>query len=396
MEQLQFSRDTEILYQGSFVHGDTLKPEAPPLYPTTAFLMDDLDMLHAVDSVGGYSYSRGTNPTRDALNEVITNAEGGEASLLFSAGMGAITSTLLTFAKKGDHVIANKDLYGETIDFLTNYLSAYGVESTYVSFSDLDAVRSAMRPNTRILYSEVISNPLTNVVDIRRISEIAHLGGALYCVDSTFTTPYVIRPLEYGVDLVIHSLTKYFNGHSDASGGSVTGKKELIDKISPLMLLLGNSLDPYTSYAILRGVRTMGLRVRRQNENAIKLAAFLASDPHVLRVNHPSLETHPQHALAKEIFSDGYYGAIISFSVEDDVAKLNEFMHRLQLVRYLPSLGGYRTTLSQPVSSSHHDVPEPIRLKMGIHDGMLRISVGCEDIQDLITDFSQALTVFQA
>lgn len=394
MNQAKFSKDTEMLYHGSFVHGDTLKPEAPPLYPTTAFLMDDLDMLRAVDAVGGYSYGRGTNPTRDALNEVITNAEGGEASLLFSAGMGAITSTLLTFAKAGDHVLANKDLYGESIDFLTNYLSAYGIETTYVPFSDLEAVQDAMRSNTRLLYSEVISNPLTNVVDIRKISEIAHAGGALYCVDSTFTTPYVVRPLEHGVDLVIHSLTKYFNGHSDASGGSVTGRKELIDKIRPMMLLLGSSLDPYSSYAILRGVRTMGLRVRRQNENANRLAAFLSEDPHVLRVNHPSLKIHPQHELAQTLFNDGYNGAIISFSVADDFSKLNDFMHKLQLVRYLPSLGGYRTTLSHPVSSSHQDVPEPIRLKMGIHDGMMRISVGCEEIDDLIADFKQALTVF--
>lgn len=380
-----------MLYRGGLVNGDTLHPEAPPLYATTAFMMDDLYKQFEVNETRGYNYIRGTNPTRDALGELISCAEEGEWSLLFSSGMGAIYSTITTFAKSGDHVVANSDLYGETIDLLSNHLSRSGVETTFVPFSDLDAVRTAAKPNTRLFYSEVISNPLTNIVDVKAVADIAHEAGALYCVDSTFSTPYVIQPLKHGVDLVIHSLTKYFNGHSDACGGSVTGSRALLEQIRRVMLLVGSSLDPYSSWIILRGARTMGMRVRKQNENAAQLAAFLEHHPKVEKVYHPSLPSHPQHAFARSVFHDGFYGAIVTFSMQCSIEKINDFMHHLNLVTYLPSLGGYRTTLSHPVSSSHHDVPEAVRLKMGIHDGMLRISVGCEDIHDLIHDFETAL-----
>jgi cystathionine beta-lyase/cystathionine gamma-synthase len=390
----ELSIDTGLLYSGGIVSGDTLHPESPPLYSTSAFVMEDLTQLRETDARGGYSYGRGTNPTRDALSEAVSAAEKGEKTLSFSAGMGAIGTTLLTFAKSGSHVIANKDLYGETIDFLTNYLSKFGVETSFVNFQDPQTIKNAMRPNTVLLYSEVISNPLTYVINVAEIAKIAHEGGALLCIDSTFTTPFVLRPLEHGADICIHSLTKYYNGHSDTFGGSVTARKELTAQIRPMMLLLGNSIEPHSAWMILRGMRTMPLRVRRQMENANKLAAFLSRNSHVLRVNHPSLEIHPQHQLAAKQFLDGYNGAIMSFSVADDFSLLDKFMHELRFVKYLPTLGGYRTTLSHPVSSSHQDVPEPIRLKMGIHDGMMRISVGTEDINDLLEDFDRALKVF--
>lgn len=391
LTNIKLAQDTNMLYRGGIVKGDTLHPEGPPLYATTAFMMDDLYKQFEVNKTRGYNYVRGTNPTRDALGELITQTEEGEWSLLFSSGMGAIYSTIITFAKSGDHVIANSDLYGETIDLLTNYLSKNGVETTFVPFSDLDAVRAARKTNTTMLYSEVISNPLTNIVDVQAVAEIAHEIGALYCVDSTFTTPFVIQPLKHGADLVIHSLTKYFNGHSDACGGSLTGRRELLEQVRRVMLLVGSSLDPYSSWIILRGARTMGMRVRKQNENANQLAAFLEDHPKVEKVYHPSLASHPQHEFAQKVFYDGYNGAIVTFSMKCSIEKINDFMHHLNLVTYLPSLGGYRTTLSHPVSSSHHDVPEAVRLKMGIHDGMLRISVGCEDINDLICDFKTAL-----
>ena len=383
-----------LLYSGGISEGDILHPESPPLYSTSAFIMEDLTQLRETDAKGGYSYGRGTNPTRDILRKAITDAEGGEDSLAFSAGMGAISTALLTFVKKGEHVVANKNLYGETIDFLNNYLSEFGVETTYVDFNDLDAVRQAMRTNTKMVYSEVISNPLTYVIDLAAIARIAHDGGALLCIDSTFTTPFVIRPLEFGADICLHSLTKYFNGHSDTFGGSATARKDLIAKMRPMMLLLGNSLDPHSSWMILRGMRTMSMRVRKQMENANKLAEFLGKNSRVLKVNHPSLANHPHNTIAKKQFYDGYNGAILSFSVADDFKLLDKFMHSLRIVKYLPTLGGYRTTLSHPVSSSHQDVPEPVRLKMGIHDGMMRISVGCEEIADLISDFEEGFKVF--
>ena len=192
--------------------------------------------------------------------------------------------------------------------------------------------------------------------------------------------------------MVIHSLTKYFNGHSDASGGSVSGRKELTDKIKPLMLLLGSSLDPYNSWLILRGSRTMALRVRKQNENAAVLAGWLARCPKVCEVHHPSLSSHPQHKLSQELFLDGYGGAIVTFELDGGVESINTLLKKLNIVHYLPSLGGYKTTLSHPVSSSHQDVPPETRKKMGIHEGMLRISVGCENVEDIISDFEQAFS----
>jgi len=396
MRNHDLSKDTVMLYSGGISEGDSLHPESPPIYNTSAFFMEDLTTLRDTDARGGYSYGRGTNPTRDLLRQAITEAEGtaNDDTLVFSAGMGAISATLLTFAKAGGHVVANKNLYGETIDFLNNYLTEFGVETTYVDFRDPDEVRKSMRPNTKIVYSEVISNPLTYVIDVAAIARTAHEGGAVFCIDSTFTTPFVMKPLESGADVCLHSLTKYFNGHSDTFGGSATARKELIAKIRPVMLLLGNSLDPHNSWMILRGMRTMPLRIRKQMENANKLAAFLESNPRVLRVNHPSLTAHPQHEIAKKQFYDGYNGAILSFSVADDFKLLDMFMRTLRFVKYLPTLGGYRTTLSHPVSSSHQDVPESVRLKMGIHDGMIRISVGCEEIADLTADFEEALKVF--
>lgn len=389
-----FSNDTEILYNGGLVKGETMHPETPPIYMSTAYIMEDLDELYQTNSTGGYSYNRTSNPNRDCLADVITSLEGGAGTIICSSGMAAISLSLLTYAQKGDHILANSALYGESIDLLDNIISRYGIETTYVDFTDLEAVKKAVRPSTVLLYTEVIANPLTTVVNIKEISEIAHRANALLLVDSTFTTPFLIKPLIHGADVVIHSLTKYFGGHSDVTAGSITAaSKDLLDKVYNIQVLFGCCVDPFSAWLCLRSVRTMGMRIKTQMANAEKLAVALNAHPKITRVNHPSLGTHPQHELAKSILTNGY-GAVMSFSVADDRNKLNEFMHALKLVKYLPTLGGYRTTLSHPVSSSHMGVPEDIRLKMGIHEGLMRISVGAEDSNDLITDFNQALSVF--
>ncbi|WP_371367486.1 Cystathionine gamma-lyase [Sporomusa rhizae] len=394
MEKVTVSPDTEILYQGGQVRGETMHPETPPLYMSTAYIMKDLDELHETNSSGGYSYNRTSNPNRDCLADVITSLENGQGTIICSSGMAAISLALLTYAKQGDHILASLSLYGESIDLLDNVISRYGIQTTYVDFTDLEAVRKAVRPNTVLFYTEVIANPLTTVVNIKELSDIAHQASALVLVDSTFTTPFLIKPIVQGADVVIHSLTKYFGGHSDVTAGSITtATKELLEKVYNIQVLFGCCSDPFAAWLCLRSVRTMSMRVKQQMSNAEKLAAALQAHPRVLRVNHPSLPGHPQHELAKNILTNGY-GAIMSFSVADDRQKLNEFMHALRLVKYLPTLGGYRTTLSHPVSSSHMGVPEEVRLKMGIHEGLMRISVGIEDIDDLIADFTQALNVF--
>jgi len=391
----KLSTDTEILYRGGQIKGEIMHPEAPAIYPSTAYIMADMDEYDYINSgKGGYFYSRTANPNRDSLSEAISYLENGENTVVCSSGMAAISTALLTFANNGNHIVANKNIYGETIELFNNMLTRFGVETTYIDFTDIEAVKNAIRPNTTILYTEIIANPLITVVDIEKIVDIAHKANALIMVDSTFTTPFVIKPLDFGVDIVIHSLTKFYNGHSDVTAGSVTASKLLINKMYSVQLMLGCCLDPNSSWLALRGIRTMGLRVNKQLENAQLLAEALNKNSHVCHVNYPSLECHPQHELAKRIFTNGY-GAMISFSVEDSRDKVNAFMHQLKLVKYLGTLGGYRTSIAHPATAFRFDFSPEELVEMGMNEGLIRISVGIEDVNDLISDFNQALEVFK-
>ena len=389
----ELHRGTEIIMQGAEVKGVLSTPEVLPIYLTTAFHGGaDLDELNDYYAAKGYTYNRIRNPNRNALAELVTYLEGGEASMICSSGMGAITTTLLSLADAGDHILANSNLYGETLEIL-QIIKKYGIESTCVDFTDLDAVQKAVQPNTKIIYTEVISNPTMTVVDIEAVARIAHGCGAKLVVDNTFTTSTVIKPIEFGADVTINSLTKFMNGHSDIVGGSATASKDVIDKACKLQALLGCTLDPFSSYLCERSLRTLDVRMERQLKNAEGLAKALSEHRHVLKVNHPSLPGHPQHELAKSMFRSGY-GAMLSFEMPEDREKINAFMRRLHIAKYAMTLGGYATTLSYPILSSHASVPKDIRLKMGITDGLMRVSVGLEDLQDLIADFTQALDVF--
>lgn len=389
----ELHRGTEIIMQGAEVKGVLSTPEVLPIYLTTAFHGGaDLDELNDYYAAKGYTYNRIRNPNRNALAELVTYLEGGEASMICSSGMGAITTTLLSLADAGDHILANSNLYGETLEIL-QIIKKYGIESTCVDFTDLDAVQKAVQPNTKIIYTEVISNPTMTVVDIEAVARIAHGCGAKLVVDNTFTTSTVIKPIEFGADVTINSLTKFMNGHSDIVGGSATASKDVIDKACKLQALLGCTLDPFSSYLCERSLRTLDVRMERQLKNAEGLAKALSEHRHVLKVNHPSLPGHPQHELAKSMFRSGY-GAMLSFEMPEDREKINAFMRRLHIAKYAMTLGGYATTLSYPILSSHASVPRDIRLKMGITDGLMRVSVGLEDVQDLIVDFTQALSVF--
>jgi methionine-gamma-lyase len=395
MIEKKYSIDTEILYRGAGIPGSTMHPEAPPICHSTAYIMADMDEYDFVNGGnGGYFYSRTANPNRDSLGELISYLENGESSLICSSGMAAITTALLTFSNCGDHIVASSSIYGETIELFNDMLTRFGIEITYVDFCDSASVAKAVRPNTRIFFTEIISNPLITVIDIEKIVEIAHAAGALVMVDSTFTTPLVIKPLDFGVDVVIQSLTKFYNGHSDVTAGSITASSELCKKMYPSQLRLGCCLDPNSSWLALRGIRTMGLRVNRQLENARLLAEALDSSPHVFKVNYPGLESHPQHELATRIFSGGY-GAMISFCVEDSREKVNAFMHKLNLVKYLGTLGGYRTSIAHPATAFRFDFSPEKLIEMGMNEGLIRISVGIEDINDLVEDFMQALEVFE-
>jgi cystathionine beta-lyase/cystathionine gamma-synthase len=394
MKKKEFSRETEILHQGAYLQGRRDTPETAPIYLTTAFNVDDLDDLEATYAVKGYTYNRTRNPNRNALAELMTYLEQGQRSIICSSGMAAISTVLLSMLGSGDHLLADCTLYGECITLFQKVLPAYGIQVTLVDFTDPAAIEAGLRPETKVLYTETISNPMITVVDIEAVAALAHRHQARLVVDNTFTTSVAMKPLELGADVSINSLTKFANGHSDAVAGSATGSEAIIQKAYELQVLLGTTVDPFTAWLCQRGIRTMDLRVSKQMDNAARLAQALEANPAVRKVHHPSLASHPQHALAVRTLKHGF-GAMLSFEMPDDRNLINAFMRRLNLAHYAMTLGGYRTTLSHPVLSSHHGVPEPERRKMGITFGLMRVSVGIENPDDLIADFNQALAVFK-
>ncbi|UZW15458.1 aminotransferase class I/II-fold pyridoxal phosphate-dependent enzyme [Clostridium pasteurianum] len=394
---IKFSEATELLYEGEKINGCDLTPESAPIFLTTAFTMGNLENVQNTYDEKGYTYVRTRNPNRNSLAEAISFLEKGKYSLIFSSGMGAITTTYFSVLKPGDHFIANENIYGETFDAINLLLVNYGVSVDYVDFTNLEAVKSAIKPNTKMIYTEVASNPTDRLSDIEELGKIAHANGAMLMVDNTFTTPIAIKPMTLGADIVINSLTKFINGHSDALAGSITvNDKEIFDKIHTIRMLTGTSGCPFSAWTVYRGIHTMDLRVRKQMKNAALLAKSLEDHPAVLKVNHPSLDSNPQAELAKKLFKNKEtMTGMLSFEMPDDRQKINEFMDRLSLAHYAPTLGGIRTTLSHPLHSSHHHVPKEDLYKMGISYGLMRISVGIEDIEDLISDFNYALEVFQ-
>ena len=389
-----FLYETEVTRKGAYVKYPHDNPEAMPIFLTTAFNVEDVDDLFNRYEAGGFTYNRVKNPNRSALAEVMTYIEGGEDTVACSSGMGAITTLFLSNLQTGDHVVFNKSLYGEIFDLHTLLLDKMQIEVSYVDFNDLDAVRQAMKPNTKMVYTESATNPMLSVPDIAALAEIAHSHNALMVVDNTFMTAYAVRPIDYGADLVVNSLTKFANGHSDAVSGSLTGRADLIKKAQTLNVLLGAHADSFSSWLTTRGLRTFALRLDRQMENAAAVAKVLDEHPNVLKVNHPSLESHPQHELAKKQFN-GKYGGMLSFEPKNaSIEKINQFMRELKIIHYAMTLGGYRTTMTHPVSSSHRLVPEEKRLAMGLTNGLIRLSFGIENKEDLIEDLTQALRVF--
>ena len=390
-----YSRASELLYQGRSVKGqDYNNPASFPLFATTSFTMNSLAEVREAYREK-FTYVRSNNPNREALGEMVSYLENGEKSLIFSSGMGAITSTILALVRPGDHVLCNSYIYGETFDVMTQLLREFGVETQLVSFDDLDNVRAAVKPNTKLIYSEVCANPTMNVADVPALAQIAHRNGAYLMIDNTFTTAVAIRPLDFGADIVINSMTKFMNGHSNAIAGSITTTAQLIDRIQPIQKLCGTPGDPYDAWTIATNLQTVDLRVKKQMANAAKLAAALEQNPYVTKVNHPSLESFPQHELALKLFaSNETMTGMMSFVVPEEMEKIERFMGRLHFARYAVTLGGIHTTLNHPVTSSHRRMPDENRRKLGITPGMFRLSVGIEEPEDLIKDFYQALEVF--
>ena len=363
-------------------------PLSTPICQTSTFeVTDNEEQLRATNT--DHFYTRYGNPTNTVAEKTIARLEGMDAALTFASGMGAITTTIMALLKNGDHVVAQRDIYGGANKFLSQWLPKMGIETTFVDTTQYEQHERAIRANTKLLYLESPTNPTLRVVDFKRVASLAKQHGILSMIDSTFGTPMNQHPAEYGIDLVMHSGTKYLAGHSDLICGVVAGRRELIEKIWATRTTLGNCMDPHASWMLVRGLKTLAVRVAQQNENAGRVAEFLSEHAKVRSVNYPFLKCHPQHDLARQQMSGG--GGMVSFEVDgtgEDARRVSEAMRLFTLA---PSLGSVESLVSLPVMTSHAMIPAEERAKMGVTEQLIRLSVGIENVDDLIADLEHAL-----
>ena len=387
MKPHQHRQETEAVRGGTDL-GKKNGPLATPVYQTSTFeVTDNEQQLRATPT--DMFYTRYGNPTNTVAEKAVAELEGADAALVFSSGMNAITTTIMALLKSGDHIVAQRDIYGGTHKFLTQWLPKYGVETTFVDTVEYSQHENAIRPNTRLLYLESPTNPTLRVVDLNRVTAIAKRYHLLTMIDSTFATPVNQRPVEFGIDLVMHSGTKYLAGHSDLICGVIAGRADLIEQIHHTRTTLGGNMDPHAAWLLLRGIKTLAVRVQRQNLNALRVAQFLVKHPKVRTVNYPLLAAHPQHSLALEQLQGG--GGMVSFEVDgsgEDACRLSE---ALNLFTLAPSLGGVDSLVSIPVLTSHAMISPEDRVRMGVAEQLIRLSVGLENADDLIADLDQAL-----
>ncbi len=373
-------------------------PVATPIYHSASYVYDHLDDLDAIfaGTREGPVYARYGNPTLTALETAVAALEGGEAALSYASGMAAIHGALLAAgAWAGTAVVAAQDVYGATYALLNKVLATQGVAVRFVDCADLDAVAATvteMKPVSVI--AETISNPLLKVADVPRLAEIAHGAGAALIVDNTFASPYLFRPLQHGADYVVHSATKYLGGHGDVMGGVVVTSEERRAGLNELNKLVGGNLGPQEAWLVLRGIKTLPLRVQRQCDNALRIAGWLAAHPRVAQVNYPGLPAHPQHALAARLLERGAFGAMISFELQNGSQKsVFRFMEALKLVLPATTLGDVYSLVLYPAGTSHRALDAEARRRVGIGDGLVRLSVGIEDVDDIVADLERALKV---
>jgi cystathionine gamma-synthase len=380
------------------VHGaaDLEKKNGPvgtPIYQTSTFEVTDNDEQQRVTRTDRY-YTRWGNPTNTVAEQAVAAIEGVEAARTFASGMGAITTTILALLKAGDHIVAQRDIYGGVTKFFSQWLPRLGIETTFVDTNDYEQHARAIRPNTKMLYLESPTNPALRVVDLKKAAALARQHKLISMIDSTFGTPINQHPAEYGIDLVMHSGTKYLSGHADLTCGVVCGRQELMDQIWETRTTLGNCMDPHAAWMLIRGLKTLAVRVARQNENARRVAEFLEQHAKVRRVHYPFLKSHPQHAIARAQMSGG--GGMVTFEVEgtgEDARRVSEAMRLFTLAT---SLGGVESLVSIPVLTSHAMISAEQREKMGVTEQMVRLSVGIENCDDLIADLERALVAVGA
>jgi methionine-gamma-lyase len=363
-----------------------------PIYQSSTFAFDNAAHGAALfaGAQDGFIYTRIGNPTIRALEQTVAGLEAGFGGIATSSGMGAVAALYMAVLGSGAHMVSTASVYGPSRGLVEQHLSRFGVEASFVDTSDDQKVRAAMRPNTKLLYIETPSNPVMQVADLRAMAEIARTHGCVLAVDNTFASPYLQRPLEMGADVVLHSVTKFINGHADVVGGILVAKtEEMYRRIRPLMVTLGSNMDPHQAFLVLRGLKTLALRIERAQKSAEQIAQWLENHPKVEWVRYLGLPSHPQHELVRRQMRG--YGSMISFELKGGLEAGAALMNQVHLAILAVSLGGVETLIEHPASMTHAGMSRTARLEAGITDGLVRYSVGIEDVDDLIADLDQAL-----
>ena len=389
MKKHSLHQETEAVRGGTSLHKKD-GPMSTPIFQTSTFEVTDNEEQLRVTPTDHF-YTRYGNPTHTVVEQTIAELEGTDAALLFSSGMSAITTSLLALVKTGDHIVAQRDIYGGVTKFLSQWLPKLGIETTFVDTNDFEQHERAIRPNTKLIHVESPTNPNVRVVDLEKIVALARKHNLITTIDSTFATPINCRPAEWGIDLVLHSGTKYFGGHADLICGAAAGRRDLIDQIHALRTTLGCVMDPHAAFLLRRGLKTLAVRVERQNRSALEIAKFLSKHGKVARVHYPMLENHADYALARKQLAGG--GGVLSFEVEGTGADARHVSEALNLFTLAPSLGGVESLVSIPVLTSHAMIAPELRSKMGVTEQMIRLSVGIENVDDLIADLEKGLAI---
>lgn len=386
----------DLKFTSKLIHGGDYKNKLGavnvPIYQSSTFEFESAEegarCFNGESS--GYIYTRLGNPTINVLERTVADLEKGFGGIATSSGMGAVSTIYMALLNKGDHIVSSDAVYGPSRGLMEDHFSRFGVESTYIDTSNLDNIKKAIKPNTKVLYIETPANPTIGITDIKECSEIAKKHGLILVVDNTFSSPYLQRPIEFGADVVFHSVTKFINGHADVVGGIIVAKtEELYKKIRSMMILMGCNMDPHQAYLVIRGLKTLSIRVERAQQNAMKIAEYLEKHPKIEWIKYPGLKSHPQHELAKKQM-DGF-GAMISFGLKGGLEAGKILMNNVKVAILAVSLGGVETLIEHPASMTHSKVSAEDKKKAGISDGLVRYAVGIEDVEDLIADLEQAL-----
>ncbi len=388
-DTLKSGFDTKLIHAGAI--DDQFGSATVPIYQTSTFKFTSADHGAACFSgeSDGFIYTRINNPTIGALETQVAALENGYRGIACSSGMGAVNTIYSGLLKHGDHMISSAVVYGPSRFIMEKHYAKYGIESSYVDTSNIDLIRQAIRPNTRIIFIETPANPTMDITDLEMVVALAREFNILTVADNTFCSPYLQRPLDYGFDIVFHSVTKFLNGHADVVGGViVTREKHVYDILRPMMINMGCNMDPHQAYLTIRGIKTLAVRMDRCQQNAIKVARFLEQHEKIEWVKYPGLESHPQYELACKQMKGP--GAMISFELKGGVEAGKKLINSVQLCILAVSLGGVESLIQHPASMTHSKIGKEDRLYSGISDGLVRLSVGIEDVTDILTDLSQA------